>query len=141
MKPIIVSVFSLQRDEYGEESIIELVSTGQYYKKGTVHYILYEESAITGMEGVTTLIKVYESHAQLIRMGKVNQRQEFRVGEETISRYGSDVGDLQIKIKTYDLQSSIDDGQGTLVIGYDVELVGLMRNYNQLSIKIEEERK
>ena len=57
MKPVIVKVKSVQRNEEGEELAIELVSEGKAYKKERTQYIVYEESELTDMEGVTTVIK------------------------------------------------------------------------------------
>ena len=49
MKPVLVTVQSIQRDEDGQELKLELVSAGKYYCKQNVQYIVYEESEITGM--------------------------------------------------------------------------------------------
>lgn len=58
MKPVLVSVQSIQRDPEGQELKIELVSEGKYYIKDGTQYIVYEESELTEMKGVTTVIKV-----------------------------------------------------------------------------------
>lgn len=58
MKPVLVSVQSIQRDPEGQELKIELVSEGKYYVKDGTQYIVYEESELTEMKGVTTVIKV-----------------------------------------------------------------------------------
>ena len=58
MKPVLVSVKSIQRNKEGEELKMELVSEGKYYVKDGTQYIVYEESELTEMKGVTTVIKV-----------------------------------------------------------------------------------
>ena len=56
---------------------MELVSEGKYYRKKDTQYIMYAESEITGLEGVTTIIKVLDNgNVVLVRTGKMQQRQE-----------------------------------------------------------------
>ena len=47
MKPVLVSVKSIQRNKEGEELKMELVSEGKYYVKDGTQYIVYEESELT----------------------------------------------------------------------------------------------
>jgi uncharacterized beta-barrel protein YwiB (DUF1934 family) len=140
VKPVLVTVKSIQRDQDGKDFEIELVSTGKYYRKAKAQYIVYEESEITGMAGVTTVIKLTEDKAMLIRLGKIHQRQEFRKGETNRSTYVMPFGEIQVEMKTYELEVDLQDGIGTIVIGYDVLLEGLGSNYNQLTITVQEDK-
>lgn len=44
MKPVVVSVTSIQRNEQGQELKMELVSEGKYYRKKDTQYIIYAEA-------------------------------------------------------------------------------------------------
>ena len=69
LKPVLVSVQSIQRDRK-QELKIELVSEGKYYIKDGTQYIVYEESELTEMKGVTTVIKVLPGGSVLLlRLG------------------------------------------------------------------------
>ena len=71
MKRVLVSVVSIQRDMDGKEVKSELVSAGKYYEKHGARYFVYKESEITGMEGVTTVIKLQtDGTLILLRLGK-----------------------------------------------------------------------
>ena len=99
MKPVLVSVQSIQRDPEGQELKIELVSEGKYYVKDGTQYIVYEESELTEMKGVTTVIKVLPGGSVLLlRLGKLRQRQEFHKGKVTYSQYETPVGTFAVPI-------------------------------------------
>ena len=43
-------------------------------------------------------------------------------------------------MKTYELNIDLDDGIGTIEIGYDVIIEGIGTNYNQLTITVQEDK-
>ena len=49
MKRVIVSVKSTQRDADGEDTVVELVSSGKYYETALAKHIIYDESEVTGL--------------------------------------------------------------------------------------------
>ncbi len=140
MKPVIVKVKSIQRNEDGEEIALELVSEGKAYEKERTQYIVYEESELTDMEGVTTVIKVLPDDAvMLMRLGKIHQRQEYRRGKESRSRYQTPIGTFTVTCKTYECDVRLSGGIGTINLGYDVNLEGIGSNYTQLMITVQED--
>ena len=141
VKPIIVSIKSLQRDEKGESQTLELVSEGKYYKKERSQYIVYKESAISSLEGVTTTIKVLaDGTVCVLRTGAMQQRQEFRPGMETTSWYDTPLGRTLLIIKTYACRVQLVDGIGTIEIEFDVTITGMGALYNQLTITVQEDK-
>ncbi len=52
MKRVLVSVKSVQRDIDGQDTVVELISPGTSHEKNGVQYIRYEESSVTGLEGL-----------------------------------------------------------------------------------------
>lgn len=141
MKPILVSVKSIQRNSEGQELKLELVSEGKYYVKNGSQYIVYEESELTEMKGVTTAIKILpDNTVLLLRLGKLHQRQEFRKGQVTRSNYDTPIGTLEVQMKTYECQVHLVDGIGTIELGYDVNIEGVSSNYTQLTITVQEDQ-
>ena len=141
MDNILVTVIGIQRDAGGDENRIELVTPGRKYQKNGVHYITYKESAISGMEGSTTLIKLYPGHVTVIRMGSVEHKQEFCLGEETFSTYITPYGSLEMGIQTKLLEHSRPDELDSIQIGYDLKIDGQWQSYNELSISIREDKR
>lgn len=139
MKRIVVALKSIQRDINGEDTVIELVSSGEYHEKNDTKYIMYQESEVTGMEGVHTTIKVKPHSVVLIRNGKVAMRNEYVLGETHQTVYRTPFGELHMAVKTHELSSNIQDGVGTLHLGYDVSVSDEWQYYNQLDIELRED--
>lgn len=140
MKPVLVKVESIQRNLNGEELKLELTSEGKFYVKDNTQYIVYEESEVTQLNGVTTVIKVLpDESVLLLRMGKMHQRQEYRKGKTAKSLYETPVGMLDVTMTTYECDIDLDDGIGTIRLGYDVDLAGMGANYTQLTITVQED--
>jgi uncharacterized beta-barrel protein YwiB (DUF1934 family) len=140
VKPVLVTVQSIQRDEDGQELKLELVSAGKYYCKQNIQYIVYEESEITGMAGVTTIIKLLPDSAVLLRRGNVRQRQVFRKGSTFKATYQMPFGEVLIHMKTYEMEIHLVEGIGTVRLGYDVTIEGIGTSYNQLTITVQEDK-
>ncbi|SDF16180.1 DUF1934 domain-containing protein [Sporolituus thermophilus] len=141
MKQVVVTVVGTQRDADGEENRIELVTVGKYYTKNNIHYITYQESTVSGMEGTTTLIKLYPSHAAVVRMGQIEQKQEFREGQRSRSTYVTPFGTMRMSVYTSRLAVDIAGTTGNIEIEYDLEIEGQWQSANKLSVKIREDER
>ena len=141
MKRVIVSICSIQRDHHGQELKLELVSAGKYYEKDGTRYFVYKESEITGMEGVTTVIKVQaDGTLVLLLLGKIRNRQEYKVGKLCKSLYETPFGAMEISMKTYECKVELNDGIGEIRLVYDVLLGELASTYNQLIFTVREDK-
>lgn len=141
---VLISVKGSQQDAHGEEDTIELFTHGRRYAKNGVHYITYQESEISGMEGASTLLKVYADYVILVRRGGVDQRQEFRVGQRSRSRYVTPYGTMEISIQTTRLAITRveDNSQVTGIhIEYELEIDGQWQSANTLAVLIQGDKK
>lgn len=139
MKRVLVSVKSVQRDIDGQDTVVELISPGTSHEKNGVQYIRYEESSVTGLEGVKTTIKIYEDSIVLLRTGAVNMRHQYIRGEERQSTYETSLGDLHMAVKTHELTVDFHNGTGRVHLGYDISIEGEWQFYNQLDIDVRED--
>lgn len=139
MKQVLVSVKSIQRDRDGEDTVVELISSGRYYERQGVKYIIYNESEVTGLEGVKTTIKVYPNSVVLLRTGDVNMRHQYVLNEKHESVYQTPYGQLHMAVYTHEFNVSIQDGIGSVHLGYDVSVDGEWQFYNQLTITLRED--
>lgn len=64
-----MSVKSVQRDMDGKDTVVELISPGTSHEKGNAQYVRYEESSVTGLDGVKTTIKIHDDSIVLLRTG------------------------------------------------------------------------
>ena len=139
MKPVLVTVKSVQRDINGEDTTVELVSTGMYGERNGVYYIRYEESSTTGLDGVKTTIKVHPDSIILLRTGSVSMRHQYVRGEERDTVYETPFGPIEMSLTTHELDVHMDESGGHVHLGYDIAVDGQAQFYNQLDIDVREE--
>lgn len=139
MKPVLISVKSIQRDQAGEDTVVELISSGKYYEKNNIKYIVYNESEVTGLNGVKTTIKLYPKSMVLLRSGTARMRHQYVLGDLHESVYETPLGDIHLGVKTHELEIDVHDGIGNVRLGYDISVSGEWQFYNQLFINLRED--
>jgi uncharacterized beta-barrel protein YwiB (DUF1934 family) len=143
MKQVLVTVIGIQQDMAGEQQRLELITLGRYYERNGVRYITYAESQISGLEGTTTVLKVYPDYIVLLRMGKIEQKQEFRLQRKTYSKYVTAFGRMELGVFTNILEIGpwVAGASTPIMIHYDLEIDGQRQSTNILSVVIQEEHK
>ena len=110
------------RQTYGnqEPEVIELVTDGTMEFRNGGWDISYEESALTGMEGVTTTFRVEPGKVTLLRSGKLSSAMVFQENVPHDSLYQLEFGALLMTVKAtrvfYDL---VPDG-GMVDLVYEI---------------------
>ena len=110
------------RQTYGnqEPEVIELVTDGNMEFRDGGWDISYEESALTGMEGVTTTFRVEPGKVTLLRSGKLSSAMVFQENVPHDSLYQLEFGALLMTVKAtrvfYDL---VPDG-GMVDLVYEI---------------------
>lgn len=140
MRKVIVTVIGTQTDAAGEENRMEFVTVGSRQDKNGISYITYRESEVTGLEGTTTLLKLYPDYFSVVRMGAVEHKQEYRMGRPCPSVYITPYGRLEMTILTRRLEMMTDGGGESITAGYDLTIDGRWQSYNTLAVSIREER-
>ncbi|MBV7272362.1 DUF1934 domain-containing protein [Clostridium thailandense] len=131
-KKAIISVSSKQK----EDDIIEVVTPGDFYEKDGCYYAVYKETAISGMEGTTTTLKIYEDKFVLVRMGSTSAKMEFNKQSESVSMYNTQYGTLELKIETKELNINVNDDGGDIQINYALTVGGQTPQNTLLEINI-----
>lgn len=112
------------RQTYGDQEpeVIELVTEGtmEYVRGGWD--ISYQESALTGLEGVTTTFRVEPGKVELKRTGKLQSHMVFEEGVAHDSLYQMAFGTLLMTVKaTFVFFDIVDDG-GTIDLSYNIDI-------------------
>lgn len=139
MHKVIVHVIGVQKDIYGQETRLETTALGRYCLKNGIHHLTYSDSQLSqdGLE-TTTLIKVYQDYIVLIRMGSVEQRQEFRLGQKMRGTYVTPYGRIELTALAQEMKADFRLSSGAIDISYDLEVDGQWQSENVLSITIQE---
>ena len=136
---VVVTIVGTQRDAQGEETRIELITTGHYYEKKGIQYILYNDSEVSGLEGTKTMLKVYDEYVVLVRVGSVTHQQEFRLGTKSHSTYVTPYVNMEMGILTQNIDLALDSPAKSIHIRYELEINGQWQSTNTLLISVREE--
>ena len=105
-----------------EPEVIELVTEGTMEFRNGGWDISYEESALTGLEGVTTTFRVEPDQITLTRTGKLNSQMIFRQGESHDSLYQMEFGTLMLTVEAKFMYFDILPEGGSIDLTYGISI-------------------
>ena len=121
-KNVVLSIRGSQKYPQQEPEVIELVTEGTMEFTGGGWNVTYEESALTGLEGVTTIFRVEPGKVTLTRKGALNSRMVFEEGVEHDSLYQMPFGALMLSVKaTHVFYDIVPDG-GVIDLSYNINI-------------------
>ena len=118
--PVVLSITGRQKYADQEPETIELVTEGVMSFENGGWDISYEESALTGLEGVTTTFRVEPEKVTLLRTGKLSSTMVFQEGVTHDSLYQMEFGALMISVKATRLFFDILPEGGTIDLVYSI---------------------
>ncbi|MCT4633473.1 MAG: DUF1934 domain-containing protein [Firmicutes bacterium] len=139
MEKIHLTVETKIVDSEGSEDTIEFATEGKIISKNGKTYIYYNESEISGMEGCLTTLRIDDSETLIMkRYGSNSMELLFREGNTHEDNYRTPYGIFDIIAKTKKLQMEYDGNKsGSILVEYDLEVVGLVNSYNIIKIKFQ----
>lgn len=120
--PVILSIRGRQSYEDQEPETIELVTEGEMEFRNGGWDIRYEESQLTGLEGVTTTFRVEPGKVTLTRTGKLESQMVFQEGMSHDSLYQLEFGSLMLNIEATRVFFDIVPDGGTIDLIYRVTI-------------------
>ncbi|MCL2057653.1 MAG: DUF1934 domain-containing protein [Oscillospiraceae bacterium] len=135
---VIVSMIGLQINEGMEPDVMELVTEGTYKKMGDSHYISYQESETTGMDGTTTTIEASGDILTLVRFGAVNSQFIFEQGKKHQSHYDTGYGSFTVNITASNVEIDIGEHGGAIRLGYEMAIDDGRRVFSDVIMEIRE---
>lgn len=112
------------RQQYADQEpeVIKLTTEGtmEFVKGGWD--ISYEESALTGLEGVTTTFRVEPGVVTLTRTGALNSQMVFQEGVAHDSLYQMAFGALMLTVKATRVYYDIVPDGGTIDLVYHIDI-------------------
>ena len=119
---VVLSIRGSQHYAETDPETIELVTEGTMEFRDGGWDISYEESALTGLEGVTTTFRVEPAKVTLSRSGKLNSQMVFQQGGPHESLYQMDFGALLLIVEaTFVYYDIVSDG-GVIDLSYKIEI-------------------
>ncbi|MBQ4600045.1 MAG: DUF1934 domain-containing protein [Oscillospiraceae bacterium] len=121
-QPVMLTLRGQQNYPDQEPEVIELVTEGTLECVSGVWHISYEESDLTGMQGVTTHFAVEPGKIVLTRKGALNSQMVFQEGVYHDSLYQMEFGALLITVCAQKLAFSLTEAGGTVDLTYSIEI-------------------
>jgi len=122
-QPVVLSIRGQQTYLGQDPEVIELVTEGTMEYRDGGWDLSYEESALTGLEGVTTTFRVLPDQVTLTRTGKLHSEMVFRVGEVHESLYRVEFGALMLSVMASRVQTNITEEDGGVIdLTYAIEI-------------------
>lgn len=138
-KDVLISIKGVYNFEDEEQDIVELFTTGQYYKKDGDYYICYDESEATGFDGSKTVLRVeQERQVTMERTGNANTQLIVQNGVRHQCHYDMGFGDMMIGIRGSLIQSTLNDHGGDLRFRYSMDVNSLIASENELIVNVKE---
>lgn len=121
-KDVVLAIRGRQTYEDQEPEVIELVTEGTMELRNGGWDISYEETALTGLEGVTTTFRVEPGKVVLTRSGKLQSQMIFEQGVAHDTLYQMAFGALMMTVKaTFVFFDIVEDG-GTIDLSYNIDI-------------------
>lgn len=122
-KEVVLSIRGKQFYAGQEPDVIELVTEGTLEELCTGCWELrYEETALTGMEGVTTSFLVEPEKIVLTRSGKLSSQMVFKEGVAHDSLYQMNFGALLITVTAQYISYRLTAEGGVVDLTYSIEI-------------------
>ncbi len=139
-KNVIISITGKEQlVEASREDMIELVTEGKYYKKGSKHFFSYNETEMTGFDnGTKTTLKVDGDTVTMTRFGSINTQMVFKQGEKYLGHYETPYGSFTVGIVADEVSVNIDEKGGDIEINYLLEIDNAAKAEHNLILNIRE---
>ena len=119
---VVLAIRGRQSYEDQEPAIIELTTEGTMEFRDGGWDISYEETALTGLEGVTTVFRVEPDKVILTRTGKLRSQMIFQKGLVHESLYQMDFGTMMIAVCAQFLYYDITPEGGMIDLVYNIDI-------------------
>ena len=120
--PVVLSIRGRQSYDGQEPEVIELVTEGFMEFRDGGWDVSYEESELTGLDGVTTVFRVEPGKVTLMRTGKLNSRMVFQQGITHDSLYQMEFGALLLSVQATSVYYDIVPDGGVIDLVYNISI-------------------
>lgn len=119
---VVLSICGRQSYQGQEPDTIELVTEGTMEYRSNGWDISYEESDLTGLEGVTTTFRIEDGKIVLKRSGKLNSQMVFQEGLSHDSLYQMEFGALMMTVTGKKVAHNLTEAGGTVDLVYSIDI-------------------
>lgn len=119
-KEVLVKISGLQFAGEMENEPVEVITTGDYYKRNGKHYILYDEIMEGFPEPTKNIIKLDEDMLDITKKGTTNVHMMFEKNRKNVTYYYTPYGSLLIGIDAKKVE--VQEGEHNIDVKVDYAL-------------------
>lgn len=121
-KEVIVKISGLQFDAETENEPLEMITTGDYYKRNGKHYIIYDE-VMEGFSGTTkNVVKLNDGMLDITKKGITNAHMMFEKNRKNITYYYTPYGSILIGIDAKKVNVQESEQSINVLVDYALEV-------------------
>ena len=124
-----------------DDDPVEFITEGRLSTRGSVTYISYEESPLSGMSGCTTSLTITPKKVKMKRKGEGSDSEtvmEFEKGKRHESVYDTPYGPISMEVLADRISGfePVGDNKSSMSIEYAISLRGLMESRKVIDIEV-----
>lgn len=121
-KEVLVKISGLQFAGETESEPVEVITTGDYYKRNGKHYILYDEIMEGFSEPTKNIIKLGEDMLDITKKGTTNVHMMFEKNRKNVTYYYTPYGSILIGIDAKKVEVQEDEHKIDVKVDYALEV-------------------
>lgn len=120
-RDVLIRISGMQfMDSENESDDVEVITTGDYFRKNGKHYIIYDE-VMDGFEGnVRNTVKISPEILDIRKQGVANAHMVFERNKKNMTRYATPMGDMMVEVSTNRIQ--VDEQEDSLKVMVEYSL-------------------
>ena len=137
-KDVLITIKGTQKVA-GDEDVIEMMTTGRFYRKNKLYYISYEETEATGYAGCRTTLKV--GPRDKVTMTRFGPSRSQLIVEQNVRhqcQYDTGYGAMTIGVMGSIFESTLGENGGKLTFGYTLDIETTVASENVVEITVKE---
>ncbi len=137
-KDVIISIKGTQKVG-DDKDVIEMMTTGRFYRKNQLYYITYEETEATGYDGCRTSLKVGPNDkVTMTRFGPSRSQLIVEQGVRHQCQYDTGYGEMTIGVMGNRFESTLNERGGELTFGYTLDIEATVASENTVTVTLKE---
>lgn len=137
-KDVIISIKGTQKVG-DDKDVIEMMTTGRFYRKNQLYYITYEETEATGYDGCRTSLKVGPNDkVTMTRFGPSRSQLIVEQGVRHQCQYDTGYGEMTIGVMGNRFESTLNEHGGELTFGYTLDIEATVASENTVTVTLKE---
>lgn len=134
---VLISITGIQHVDDQKETV-EMTTAGQMVPTPEGWRLFYDESAASGMEGVTTSMDIREDQVLLQRNGAMNSLLVLQKGRRHMCSYNTPYGAMMLGVYTRELRNGLTEHGGELDFCYTLDMNAGVTSSHDVHISVKE---